>query len=126
MKRFLPAVALFLSVVATPPVRAQSNIYEWSAAINLGLGLLNQMMGFYHQMHPQPYGYGIPHGGQGFGTFGPPGWHLRTHPQGWGVQPGWGQMQTWGQQCPPQLMHDQMGRHALVDPCTGQVVQWVR
>jgi len=117
MKRFLPAVALFLSVVVTSPVRAQSNIYEWSAAINLGLGLLNQMMGFYYQMHPHSYGYGIPYGGQGFGTFGPPGWHLRTHPQGW-----W-QIQTWWPQCPPQLMQDQMGRRALVDPCTGQVVQ---
>jgi len=123
MKRsFLLAAALLASLAAAQPARAQSSIYEWSAAINLGLGLLNQMTGIYRQMQPQDYGYG----NQGFGMAGPPGWHLRGQQPGWGAQPGWGQMQTWGQQCQGQLMQDQMGRRAIVDPCTGQVLQWVR
>jgi len=115
MKRSpLLATVVLASVAVAQPSHAQNNIYEWSAAINLGLGLLNQMIGVYHQLHPYPYGYGVPYGGQGFGTFGPPGWHLR------------GQSPVWGQLCQGQLMQDQIGRRAIVDSCTGQVLLWVR
>mgnify|MGYP005849926577 CR=1 FL=1 len=117
MKRsLLLAAALLASAATAPAARAQSNFYEWSAAINLGFGILNQMMGIQRQFQQPAYGYG----GQGFGMAGPPGWHLRGQQQGWGAQPGW------GQQCQPQLMQNQMGQRAIVDPCTGQVLQWVR
>jgi hypothetical protein len=93
------------------------SVYNWSAAINLGISVLNQMMGMQRQFHGN--GYGMPYGGQGFGMSGPPGWHLRGQQE-------WGYPQVWGLQCQPQLMQNQMGQRAFVDPCTGQVVQWVR
>jgi hypothetical protein len=110
-----------LLLLAPASARAQQmSIYDWSAAINLGFGVLNQMMGLQRQLqgngYGMPYGgqgYGMPYGGQGFGMSGPPGWHLRGQ-------------QGWGQQCQPQLMQNPMGQRAFVDPCTGQVVQWVR
>jgi hypothetical protein len=117
----LAALLLF----APASARAQQmSIHDWSAAINLGFGVLNQMMGMQRQF--QNNGYGMPYGDQGFGMSGPPGWHLRgqqrmDHP-GWHLR---GQ-QGIGQTCQPQLMQNPMGQRAFVNPCTGQVVQWVR
>lgn len=110
-----------LLLLAPATARAQQmTVYDLSAAINLGFGVLNQMMGIHRQLQQNnAYGYGMPYGGQGFGMAGPPGWHLRGQ-QGWGHQPGWSPA------CQPQLMQDQMGRRAVVDPCTGNVIQWVR
>lgn len=110
-------VALFL--LASTAARAQQmTIYDWSAAINLGLGVLHQMMSIHRQLQQNNgSGYGSPYGGHGFGA---PGWHLRGRQQGWNYPP------AWGQSCRPQLMQNQMGQHAIVDPCTGNVLQWVR
>ncbi len=112
--RILLAALLFLSPATA--LAQRMTVYDWSAAINLGFGVLNQMMGIQRQLQ-QNNGYGSPYGGHGFGA---PGWHLQ------GSQQGWGQVPTWGPSCQPQLMQDQMGRRAIVDPCTGNVLQWVR
>jgi hypothetical protein len=113
--RLLLAALLLLAPVGA---RAQqTTIYDLSAALNFGFGVLNQILDLQRRIeqNDHDYGYGAPYGYPGHGRIGHPGWYPYGQP--------WPAPLPRRSTCPPQILYDPMGNPVLVDPCTGQILR---